>query len=330
MATSPNDPRITAAINTAMSWMRSQVGKANARSVWAIAYPAWKNTNYHWCGGFPVAGFKKAGVDLMKCAWWFYTPYIRNFAVKIGAWKTGGGNYGDQPLYDWNLDGVIDHVGNSWPDPSSSAYRNVEGNTSPGTAGSQSAGGGCWIRYRTKPTLRGWVDMRKVLAWMIDNGKWNGKTTAITGSQVTATAKAKTKTDGQDMLDVDGSEGPATISRLQQVMGTPIDGYLSKPSTAVKQLQRFLNSVISEKDMRNLTTKPKLVVDGYRGPSTTKAFQYWSANRFPGHLKNIKGWTLTSSNFNVWVDGSWGPATVRMEQAALNDSYRGSGKLGAK
>ena len=71
MATSKNDPRILAAINTAMNWERAQVGKATARSVWAIAYPQWTDSGYAWCGGFQVAAYKQAGVDLMKCAWWF-------------------------------------------------------------------------------------------------------------------------------------------------------------------------------------------------------------------------------------------------------------------
>ena len=171
MATSKNDPRILAAINTAMNWERAQVGKATARSVWAIAYPQWTDSGYAWCGGFQVAAYKQAGVDLMKCAWWFYTPYILNFAKKIGAWKTSGNQYGDNVLFDWSLDGVIDHVGAAYPDPDAVSYRSVEGNTSRGTAGSQSNGGGAWVRYRTKPTLRGWVDMRAVLAWMIDTGK---------------------------------------------------------------------------------------------------------------------------------------------------------------
>lgn len=330
MATSPNDPRIIKALDVAMSWARGQVGKASGNSVWAIAYPQWVGSGYAWCGGFQAAALKQAGVDLLKCAWWFYTPYIKNFAVSIGAWKTSGQNYGDQPLFDWQLDGVIDHVGAAWPDPNNTAFRCVEGNTSPGTSGSQSNGGGCWVRYRTKPTLRGWVDMRKVLAWMLDNGKWDGKVKSITTTPSTATGKASTKTDGQLILDVDGSMGAATISRLQQVMGTPIDGYLSKPSTCIKAFQRFLNKELGAGHIRNLTGKTSLDIDGLLGPASTKAFQFWSANRFPGHLKNIKGWTLTSGNFGQWVDGSFGPNTVRMLQAALNESYANSGKIGAK
>ena len=121
--------------------------------------------------------FRRAGVNLMRCAWWYYTPYIKTFAQRIGAWKTDGGSYGDNVLFDWDPDGVIDHVGMSIPDYDSAYYRSVEGNTSPGNSGSQSNGGGVWERYRDWADIAGWVDMRVVLAWMLDNGLWDGTTT---------------------------------------------------------------------------------------------------------------------------------------------------------
>ena len=323
MATSKNDPRILAAINTAMNWERAQVGKANARSVWALAYPQWTNTGYAWCGGFQVAAYKQAGVDLMKCAWWFYTPYILNFAKKIGAWKTSGNQYGDNVLFDWSLDGVIDHVGAAYPDPSASAFRSVEGNTSRGTAGSQSNGGGAWVRYRTKPTLRGWVDMRTVLAWMIDTGKWKPGTAPITSSKPHVT-QTLTKTDRQYMLDVNGSRGATTNSRWQQVMGTPIDGRIDRPSTCVKATQRFLNAAVASEHIRNLTGKSKLDVDGLFGPATIKVLQFLLFNWY---AKAVFG---RSINVARDCDGIEGAQTVKLFQHALNNSYANSGKIGAK
>ena len=223
MATSRNDPRVLAAIDVAMAWEKSQVGKANSRSVWAIAYPQWTNSGYSWCGGFQVAAYKQAGVDLMECCWWFYTPYIKTFAQKIGAWKTGGGEYGDNVLFDWTLDGVIDHVGASWPDPNAVAYRSVEGNTSPGTEGSQSNGGGAWVRYRTQPSLRGWVDMRTVLAWMIDTGKWDGK---VTGKPTTSIQK-----DGflMALTDAEQAKVAERIKNIQDILtGYAPNQYVAK------------------------------------------------------------------------------------------------------
>ena len=326
MATSRNDPRITAAINVAMAWEKSQVGKATSRSVWSIAYPQWANSGYAWCGGFQVAAYKQAGVDLMRCAWWFYTPYIKTFAQKIGAWKTGGGEYGDQVLFDWTLDGVIDHVGASWPDPASVSFRSVEGNTSPGTAGSQSNGGGAWVRYRSKPAIRGWVDMRTVLAWMIDTGKWDGKVSGAPFPPApTATGKAKTKTDGQLMLAVNGNpRNGGDNARWQQVMGTPIDGRIDRPSTCVKATQRFLNAAVASEHIRNLTGKSKLDVDGLFGPATIKVLQFLLFNWY---AKAVFG---RSINVARDCDGIEGAQTVKLFQHALNNSYANSGKIGGK
>ena len=324
MATSRNDPRIEAAIKRAFDWQRSQVGKANARSVWAVAYPEWTSTGYAWCGGFQVAAFKQAGVDLMKCAWWFYTPYIKNFARKIGAWKTSGGDFGDQVLFDWQGDGVIDHVGMSWPDMGAVQYRSVEGNTSQGTAGSQSNGGGAWVRYRSRSSIAGWVDMRTVLAWMIDTGKWNG---AVKGGSVSAADKPVkaqvTKTDGQLVLAVDGVRGSGTNARWQQVMGTPIDGRIDRPSTCVKATQEWLNAAAGG-HIRNLTGETRLVVDGYYGKATITVLQFvlfnWYAEAVLGRGIDV----------GRDCDGVEGVLTVKLLQYALNVSYAGSGKLGGK
>ena len=44
-----------------------------------------------------------------------------------------------------------------------------------------------------------------------------------------------------EILKIDGFMGKKTISRLQQYLGTPIDGKISKPSAVIKELQRRLN-----------------------------------------------------------------------------------------
>ena len=47
------------------------------------------------------------------------------------------------------------------------------------------------------------------------------------------------------VLAVDGGLGPATISRWQRVMGTPVDGAISTPSQLVSAVQQRLNARIS-------------------------------------------------------------------------------------
>jgi hypothetical protein len=334
MAASTVDPRIQRAIDGALAWMRGQVGRATGDSTWAIAYPGWVGSGYAWCGGFQVAAFRQVGVDLLRCAWWFYTPYIKNFAVGIGAWITTPGNQqdGDQPLFDWEGNGVIDHVGAAWRDEAAELFRSIEGNTS---SGSQGNGSGCWVRYRAKPPIQGWVDMRRVLAWMVDHGKWGGDVQGVIVPASTATGKATTATDGQLVLDQDGVRGAATSARLQQVMGTPIDGRIDRPSPAVTGLQTFLTTVVSTKDIENLRPAGASgsFVDGYLGAWTWKVFQYWFANAYPQHMKNICGFTIASNRdrfWTEWCDGVEGAWTDTALQWCLNQSWAGSRKLCAK
>lgn len=51
-------------------------------------------------------------------------------------------------------------------------------------------------------------------------------------------------TSKTEKLVVDGYLGPKTIKALQRYFGTPVDGYLSKPSTVIKALQRFLGTPV--------------------------------------------------------------------------------------
>ncbi len=58
-------------------------------------------------------------------------------------------------------------------------------------------------------------------------------------------------------LVVDGYLGPKTISVLQRYFGTPVDGFISKPSLVIKALQKWLG----------------VTQDGYLGPITITALQ---------------------------------------------------------
>src|SRR5699024_2415654 len=73
-------------------------------------------------------------------------------------------------------------------------------------------------------------------------------------------------------LKVDGSRGPATIRRWQQFLGTTVDGVISKPSSAIKAWQTFLNKYGGA----------KLKVDCYEGPATIKASQKFLGTKQDG------------------------------------------------
>lgn len=157
-----------------------------------------------------------------------------------------------------------------------------------------------------------------------------GKGTTPSYPTASASSKKVTKTDGQLMLDVDGVPGSATYSRFQQVMGTTIDGVKSKPSQMVIAFQKFLNSVVSVKDIANLgcsgKTKGKLDVDGYDGTKTWKVFQYWAWNVRKELIKAYAG----NASMAAFADGVDGVKTWKVLQHMLNESYSNSGKLLSK
>lgn len=129
------------------------------------------------------------------------------------------------------------------------------------------------------------------------------------------------KSDGQGELRCTGVFGMATIGRLQQVMGTTIDGVLDEDgSPAVERFQAFLNSAVPADTQIALNGTPALETDGILGPNTWRTFQYlviaWHKEYLPA------GW-----DFADWVDGEAGTATIGALQRALNNSKSGTGKL---
>lgn len=131
----------------------------------------------------------------------------------------------------------------------------------------------------------------------------------------------KNKSDGQSELTPNGVFGPATIARLQQVMGTTIDGVLDEDgSPAVERLQRFLNTAVPGDSQIALNGAPRLDEDGIMGPASWRTLQFliiaWHKEYLP------EGWGFTD-----WVDGEPGTATIGALQRALNNSRAGSGRL---
>lgn len=153
------------------------------------------------------------------------------------------------------------------------------------------------------------------------------------GGQVAASAPAAStpsvspytgkmnRSDGQAELVCNGNFGMATIGRLQQVMGTTIDGVLDEDgSPAIERLQRFLNAAVPADTQTALNDSPRLDEDGVLGPDTWRTLQYliiaWHKEYLPA------GW-----GYEDWVDGEAGPATIGALQRALNNSRTNSGRL---
>lgn len=124
--------------------------------------------------------------------------------------------------------------------------------------------------------------------------------------------------DGSLRLTVDGVRGPATIARWQEVLGTPIDGRIDRPSTLIRADQAMLNRLLQAGDLRNLVGGP-LAVDGLEGAKTIKARQFWLFNRY-GSAVLGRGARLAD------FDGVNGPVTNRLHQYALNAAKARSGR----
>ena len=162
---------------------------------------------------------------------------------------------------------------------------------------------------------------RAVWDAMIGGGQVSASAPAAAAAQASPYTGKWNKSDGQGELACNGVFGSATIGRLQQVMGTTIDGVLDDDgSPAITRLQAFLNSAVPTDTQVALNDAPRLDEDGVLGPDTWRTLQYliiaWHKEYLPA------GW-----GYEDWVDGEPGPATIGALQRALNNSRSNSGRL---
>ena len=109
---------------------------------------------------------------------------------------------------------------------------------------------------------------------------------------------------------VDGVRGKLTIAAHQQIMGTFVDGKISRPSPLIEADQRWLNLALGSGHIKNLIGKPLLAVDGYEGPDTLLCRSFLLRNRVDPSLDLTP--KLTAHH-------------VRALQLALNAAVIGSG-----
>jgi hypothetical protein len=118
-----------------------------------------------------------------------------------------------------------------------------------------------------------------------------------------------TPTDPDDgALDIDGWLGSSTISRWQTIMGTPVDGYISKPSMLVEEVQRHLNAA-GAKDGDGKT----LVVDG-KGIQSNEDGRYPSGTGTTATIESLQRYLATT------IDGYFSApsSAVKALQKRLN------------
>ena len=276
-----------------ISVAKGEVGYQRKSNRWnkyaAELYPSVQYQAY--CGIGATWFIYHAGVDVRGVCWMPYVPYIRAWAKKNGAWKTSGQKDGDLVIFDWGGDGIADHVGIVWRDENASGYRSIEANTSAGSTGSQSNGGGVHVRYRGRKSIQGWVDLDKLV---------NASGAKAVGGSTTSPVKESGKASGALVVDgilgrktaqeiqqrrgvtVDAIIGPKTISAWQKYYGTPVDGVLSgQTDTGRKACPNIRKDCMKSGDSGSTLIKAiqKAIgfkgndVDGKLGPNTVKALQ---------------------------------------------------------
>ena len=185
---------------------------------------------------------------------------------------------GDVVIFNWD-GGATDHVGLVERNLGGGVLQTIEGNTSNGAKGSQSAGNGVWRRRRS----------RSIAA--VIRPRYTG-----------ATAPAPAPAGGG--LAVDGVIGWASIRALQAALGTPVDGevwgqwapnrvYVPAAGGGWVWDRSGSGSAV----IRALQTRLGVTADGLIGPATIRAWQ---------------------TRLGVTADGYLGATTARALQTALN------------
>lgn len=105
-------------IDRMTAWFRSKIGirETGENEVVFNAVYYGKNVRgpeFPWCCAFIWCGFHELGLDRLFVggARTAYCPYVVTYAKNAGRWITDHYREGDLLLYDWNTDGLADHIG---------------------------------------------------------------------------------------------------------------------------------------------------------------------------------------------------------------------------
>lgn len=111
---------------------------------------------YPWCMAFIMWLFNQAGAMSLLPIRTASCSILMSYAKNAKLWVTGPYKAGDLVLYDWEGDGVADHVG-IVESVTASGVVAIEGNTSPDEKGSQSNGGMVCRKTRALKYIKGAV-----------------------------------------------------------------------------------------------------------------------------------------------------------------------------
>lgn len=249
------------------------------------------STSIWWCMLFVSMCFDEAGqLDAIGGFSYNTDVTINHVRADPDAYfvSTAEAQPGDVVIFDWDSStAATDHVGIVEANLGDGVLQTIEGNTSSGVYGSQSAGNGVWRRQRSYG-----------IAYVIRPG-WSG------GSSSSSSAARPSW-----WIDEDGVWGSQTGARFRGVMGLDSNATWTE---ACKRFQNFLNGALDAYEIKKLTGAYKLEVDGIDGVNTWKCFQhFWNMSDIPGDDSLLE------------EDGIQGVDTTTKVQKALNASWHGS------
>jgi peptidoglycan hydrolase-like protein with peptidoglycan-binding domain len=247
---------MTATLQTRLNTAHSQLGyvegggsdghSGNITKYWTELAPSLQGQP--WCAAFQRWVEIHSGGPDLPVSNPYYCPTITTYARQHGLWLDKSlGSPGDLILFQWNENGVADHIG-MIVSKGSGFYSTIEGNTSeqPGSADSQRNGGGVYQRTRNiNGTVLGILDYSKLLAHVASTGTApRNPVKANPYAQYAAYCKQ-------------GAVGNQ-VRFVQWAVGVPVDGQFGPVTKyAVEQFQHY----------------HKLTVDGIVGPQTIGALR---------------------------------------------------------
>lgn len=136
-----------------MSTAASQLGTRSGSRYWDALYPAWDGAP--WCATFVRWVLLENGVD-WEPSLPFYVPSYESKARAEGLWlaKWATPRAGDLVVYGEDTGAHIGFIEKALAD---GTIQTIEGNTSAGTAGSQTNGNGVYRRRRSRAWVRGFI-----------------------------------------------------------------------------------------------------------------------------------------------------------------------------
>lgn len=236
-----------------------------------------------YCAMFTSWVFSKAGAECAGLPG-AYCPAMLQAALDDGATVSlGSAKAGDVVYFDWGADGESDHVGIVVAN-NGTYLETIEGNTSAGSAGSQSNGGVVARRTRAFGTVCGVV--RPYYGSSGGDGTVSGK------------------------LEIDGILGPQSVSEWQRQLGVTVDGVVSGQLEDCKSSYPALTSVTYEGDGSELMLKVQKLL-GVPDPTGVIA---------SGTVSMLQGW-LYLHGYSCAFDraGVLGEVTAKALQRSLNE-----------